>query len=360
MRSLDYISYFPNLYIFQKESNKTNFGGFLFLIYLIIIISIIIYYIIDYEKNNKYIIQSFTHFNILSDKEIEERNKNVTFNPFINFKFDIHGINEEFNKKIRLISMKNNLFVGRNTIFRTQVDYNSTGFSVGYECENLLCLSYNEFTKYITEQNNSIKFELKYDGFKLDHQNEDKPIIKKSLEENYSFTQEYRLNYNYTTYIDNYWRNILYNEKKPFWKKDYNDSCGYIESYNLDLYRYGLSSTIYMNDKLEYVWIKTLGIINFHNEHQQYIEYNRKAVSLLDLAANILSLMSNIFLSAKILLRFYSKNFNNYKIIQKILFNNNEKIEKLLLNKSLELMKKVLILMKIIKKFQLIIMIVSF
>ena len=201
-------------------------------------------------------------------------------------------------------------------------------------------MSYNEFTKYITEQNNSIKFELKYDGFKLYHQNEDKPIIKKSLEENYSFTQEYRLNYNFTTYIDNYWRNILYNEKKPFWKKDYNDSCGYIESYILDLYRYGLSSTIYMNDKLEYVWIKTLGIINFHNEHQQYIEYNRKAVSLLDLAANILSLMSNIFLAAKILLRFYSKNFNNYKIIQKLLFNNNEKIEKLLLNKSAELNEK--------------------
>jgi len=95
-----------------------------------------------------------------------------------------------------------------------------------------------------------------------------------------------------------------------------------------------------MNDKLEYVWIKTLGIINFHNEHQQYIEYNRKAVSLLDLAANILSLMSNIFLAAKILLKFYSKNFNNYKIIQKLLFNNNEKIEKLLLNKSAELNEK--------------------
>ena len=100
MHALDIISGFPNLYIFQKESNKTNFGGFLFFIYLITILLIIAYYIIDYEKNNKYIIQSFTHFNILSEKEIEERNKDVIFNPFINFKFDIHGINEEFNKKL--------------------------------------------------------------------------------------------------------------------------------------------------------------------------------------------------------------------------------------------------------------------
>ena len=229
MHGLDIISGFPNLYIFKKESNKTNFGGFLFLIYLLIIISIIAYYIIDYEKNNKYIIQSFTHFNILSEKEIEERNKNVTFNPFINFKFDIHGINEEFNKKIKLNNIGNDIYVGRNTIFRSQVDYNSTRYFIGYECEDLRCLSYNDFTKYITEQNNSIKFELKYDGFKLDHQNKNKPIVKNSAEENYTFTREYTLNYNFTTYIHNYWRNILYNEKKPFWEKDYNDNCGYIE-----------------------------------------------------------------------------------------------------------------------------------
>ena len=337
MHSLDFISGFPNLYIFQKKSNKTNFGGFLFLIYLIIIISIIVYYIVDYEKNNKYIIQSFTHFNILSEEEIEERNKNVTFNPFINFKFDIHGINEEFNKKIKLSDIKNKIYVGRNTFFRSQVDYNSTGYIVGYECENLKCLSYDNFSKYITEQNNSIKFELKYDGFKLDHQNENKPIIKKSAEENYTFTQQYTLNYNVTTYIDNYWRNILYNEKKFFWEKDYNDNCGYIEYYNLEFYRYGLSTAITINDKHEYVWIKVLGIISFHNEHLQYIEYNRKAISLLDLAANILSLISNIFFVTKIFYQFYSKSFNNYKIIEKLLLNNNEKIKKLSLNKSLEL-----------------------
>ena len=37
MHPLDIISGSPNLYIFGKESNKTNFGGVLFLIYLIVI-----------------------------------------------------------------------------------------------------------------------------------------------------------------------------------------------------------------------------------------------------------------------------------------------------------------------------------
>ena len=57
MNPLDLISGHPNLYIFQKESNKTNFGGFLFIIYLIIVVIIISYYWIVYDKNNKYTVE---------------------------------------------------------------------------------------------------------------------------------------------------------------------------------------------------------------------------------------------------------------------------------------------------------------
>ena len=89
MHPLDIISNSPNLYILRKESNKTNFGGFLFLIYLIIIITIFVYYIIDYTKNDKYIIQSFNHFNYKTKEEEEERNNNDFYHPTINFTLDI-------------------------------------------------------------------------------------------------------------------------------------------------------------------------------------------------------------------------------------------------------------------------------
>ena len=72
LNPLDIISDSPNLYLFQKKSNKTNFGGFLFLIYLIIVILIIIYYYIDYTQNPKYKIQSFSHFNILTEEQREK------------------------------------------------------------------------------------------------------------------------------------------------------------------------------------------------------------------------------------------------------------------------------------------------
>ena len=58
MHPLDIISQSPNLYLFQKESNKTNFGGFLFLVYLVLIILVLIYYIVDYYRNPSYSIQS--------------------------------------------------------------------------------------------------------------------------------------------------------------------------------------------------------------------------------------------------------------------------------------------------------------
>ncbi len=54
MHPLDIISASPNLYILQKESNKSNFGGVLFLIYLAFAILVIVYYAIDYTKNPPY------------------------------------------------------------------------------------------------------------------------------------------------------------------------------------------------------------------------------------------------------------------------------------------------------------------
>ena len=39
MRNLDFLSEYPRAYIFEKDTNKTNFGGVLFLIYLMIMLT---------------------------------------------------------------------------------------------------------------------------------------------------------------------------------------------------------------------------------------------------------------------------------------------------------------------------------
>ena len=54
MRHLDFLSEYPRTYIFQKDVNKTDFGGVLFVIYTIVMLIISLSYILDYYLNDKY------------------------------------------------------------------------------------------------------------------------------------------------------------------------------------------------------------------------------------------------------------------------------------------------------------------
>ena len=60
MKKLDFLNSSPTYYIFNEETNKTNFGGVLFLIYLIIMFFISLVYIYDFASNEKYEIESYT------------------------------------------------------------------------------------------------------------------------------------------------------------------------------------------------------------------------------------------------------------------------------------------------------------
>ena len=63
-------------------------------------------------------------------------------------------------------------------------------------------------------------------------------------------------------------------------------------------------------------------IFNFQilNQFDKYIEYRRKKISIFDIIANICSLSLTIFHGFQFGFSFfYSQNFDNYKIIDKIL-----------------------------------------
>ena len=85
MNSIDFLSGAPNIFIFQKESLKTNFGGVLFLIYIIIIIMILISltYILDYALNEKYAYESINCFNQTNDTERDILNEGDELNPYL-------------------------------------------------------------------------------------------------------------------------------------------------------------------------------------------------------------------------------------------------------------------------------------
>ena len=300
MHPLDFISDSPNLFILHKESNKTNFGGVLFLLYIITMIIIIIYYFINYSNNNnKFTIQSLYHFNPKSDEELEARDKDERFNQNISFFVNLSFKGEYLDKRFKLYNVYEEKEINRDSDF--SIKTNDFDLWLLYQCEEENCTDY--YKKY--DNNSKYQFDLIYDGFNLDHQNENEPIQR-----NYIFFQTYNFKFNNSNFIDNIWENIFYTEKKAyiFGEDNYNKSCGYINNY----YKY----------ETPLIKIEThilLAEIKIYNDYLKYIEYKRVKFSKLDLLANILSLLSNIFFGTRILMKFYSKKFNNYKIIENIL-----------------------------------------
>ena len=326
MHPLDIISDSPHLYILQKSSNKTNFGGFLFFIYLIIIILIFVTYLIDYIQNDKYIIQSFSHFNLKSDEDIKLREKDNLYNPNINFKLDLRAFyeNEEqiLPRKFMIYDNKVEKFVKRNEKFNKRI----TDFDVYilYECDNLNCSDYYDFAKLVDEINiNYYYLRFQHDGFLLAHQNPEKPIIKTEDNGKFFFTY-YRLNINKTTNIMNYWKNIIYTEKKGFFQMDSKDSCGYVENWDISTRdELIITNLTEIPDKI----FAIISHIEFEIDNNEYTEYLRKRISELDILANIFSLVANIFTGVKFIFGFYSQHFNNFKIMEKILNKQTKKVK---------------------------------
>ena len=313
MHPLDIISQSPNLYLFQKQSNKTNFGGFLFLVYLVIIILVLIYYIVDYYINPTYTIQSFTHFNFKTKEEIEERNNDQVYNPNIDFNLSLkyfkNRTNYDFTNNFTLYDYDKRRFIDINSKFNDKI--NDFNYLITYKCDNFTCENYFDFIKTFQENNiDEFYLYLDYQGFTLEHQDDSEPIKK-----NDTFKKVYQINLNSSFIISNTWRTIIYTEKKEFLQSNYKDGCGYIENYNT--LNYGSILRLMSNDKSEVYAV--ISEIYFNIDYKQYIEYSRTRVSELDLLANIFSLMANIFTGVRFIFTFYSNNFNNFKIIEKIL-----------------------------------------
>ena len=93
MNALDFISESPKICIFQKSSNKTNLGGILTLIYLIVLILIIIAYLYDFFTYEKYEFSYFYEY-ILKKSDRDEIKENPEYNQPININFSFQYNNK--------------------------------------------------------------------------------------------------------------------------------------------------------------------------------------------------------------------------------------------------------------------------
>ena len=167
MHCLDLISGPPKLFIFQKESNKTNLGGVLFFIYSLIVIFITLFYIHNYSKADIYSFSSNEIKEIsITEDEINKRINSSFYNPAFDFSFElknIHGENISSKFIIYDVSLKGPL--ERRKLYKRNV--NDIQLAIFYDCYPNNCSSIKESDLFPTKLYYYLN--IKYKGPILDH-----------------------------------------------------------------------------------------------------------------------------------------------------------------------------------------------
>ena len=307
MNKFDFLSEPPQMLFFQNESNKTSFGGILFIIYIIFASSLSIILILDYFLNEKYEVYYSLKRNYVSENEISFDDE---MDPLLNFSINLYAVNEEIdsfelNNKFKIVDADFNS-IERNSIIQKRPS------------EFCFLILYSD----LLDDNNTTEedvlnfwyyFEIKYQGFKLQHQ-ESIPLI--TNESYIYFKEEYPFSLNKTTVNVIDWEILKYIENRGVYglfdgilKRRNEYTSGYIAS----VY------TITKDKPIDIYGMKILSIVLIENKFEKYAEYRRKKNDILDLIANIGSLFSTFFSVFAFIFKFYSNNIDNYQIIEKLL-----------------------------------------
>ena len=314
--NLDFLNSPPQLYFHEKKTNKTILGGILFAIYFLIMLTIVIFYLFNYYLNDKYDIR-YSHYKYYKNQDEFNNQNDETYNNF-NFSYDIYRITKDFEQEkldfgFLLYDSDFNV-IPRNTYTSSKI--NDMIYYLTYMCFWNCNLN--------TENDAAYFLELKYTGYKINHQSEEIPLETQNI--NYTFSKELYFTIDKTDIFEINFEIIKYKEEKGLlglfdnWldkKKEY--SCIDIESIEKTT-----SNKIFeqeMGDEDFNIIFKTLAIIAFRDDKHEIDEYIRTKRSLLDIFANIGSLFSTLLTIFSFFYTFYSEKNNNYAIIKELLSN---------------------------------------
>ena len=329
MHCLDLISGPPKFFIFQKESNKTNLGGVLFFNYFLIVIFICIFYFYRFSKVEKYSFSSNVIEEIfITQDEVNKRKKSSYYNPAFDFSFElVNFYDKNISSNFFIYEPNPNgeiTIIERNKWYKKNVDNNE--FIIFYNCNPKNCSTIKESDLFPTLY--EYYFTLRYKGPFLDHYDKYpiNNIVDKGDNDSY-IIEQYPFYYNTPIHYNIGWETIEYNDQIGIFDKlfDKKRKSKYIGG-SFKLYSKSIINEFYNPyfDLEKKYNLKLLSIIDFHSNVEKKIIYSRKEKSLIDVIANICSLSLSIFHSLNIIFsKIYSKSFDSFKIIQKILDNNN-------------------------------------
>ena len=318
MKKLDFLSNAPKNFIFEKDSNKTTFGGLLTILYLLVLFVMAFIFIYNYETNSKYII-TYNHYQeSLSGEEWRSKYYDPKYNPTLKFKFNFENMNHGplFSENFIIADYNTGEIIGRNKTIERKVS--DLRIVVLYQCRDANCSIQPEDVE-LFNHNLFFYFKVESTFYNYDIYNKDEPIHKD--EEEYQ-TSLFLFNFFIGHLIDNFWQVTKVTEEKGvienlFGLEEKSSIGG--NFYKTDIYC--VTNTPMQYGSLEG---RVFLIISGWNEFTDYIEYKRKRISIFDILANIFSLAMALFNGFTFGFTFlYSNNFDNYKIIDKILSKNN-------------------------------------
>ena len=352
MRRLDFISGAPQLAIFKEDANKTNLGGVLYLIYILVLLLLAIIYFFDFFRNEKYEFDyTLVKLKYGDNKLRENEDMKSMLETELEYKFSLYKNyrNPDIREKL---NSSNFLIVDDDLIREIERERDEDGFlnilnddvciieqgkpfkkstkyfsvAVMYRCNGTDCTIRGKDKIDIY----SYDLIMQYQGYSLEHQNPEKPI--QILQgDNYWFEDIHFLE-NTNMYFYN-WKLIEYEEEEGIFEKTYSEMAGKSSTYYGGDYRSwqvftddghvrNLPNTLWqIKDEDGNHFIILLYFESFP-DYTEYERYTRKEISFLDVLADVTALASSVLDLMALAYGFlYSQNYDNYKIIENILTN---------------------------------------
>ena len=211
MKKFDLLSQPPRTFIFERFSNKTNFGGVLTIIYLLIMIFISIYYIYNYIIGDKY--EYFYSYRELPEEQKKKVFRGFNTTPPIQIKLDaVNELNTNISSNLKFVFYEKNSeekIIYRNDWTKIYIPDHAI-IDLYYSTENRKNFKMDEIKEI--EFSDNFEVNLTYETFYLDHQNRKSPFKKIFFYKYLKFNFER----NFILYIN--WEFTKYKERNDIFK----------------------------------------------------------------------------------------------------------------------------------------------
>ena len=283
-----------------------------------------ILYILDYKErvydlDSAYEIEYLHLLNTSLKEDSESLNSDPDLNP--NITFNIALLSRKLSDGLLYDLSDNFMLYQAGDEYLKKLKKEKDGYYIvrGKLSDINLIVFYN-----CSDDNNcTIRPEDKYDYYYFDiewkiptltHQNPSFPVDEKNSVNRYVRSKFSIHHYQSVSY---YFEKVVYKEEKTLFDRFKNKKTAY-EYWDMKEDRKFLEDNI-----LLYGNKKSLFIAKTINDHSSYIYYKRKRITFWDIIAKLSSLFQTFYTITFYVYKYYAKNFNNYKLIEKLLQINN-------------------------------------